>query len=220
MFDLQQERWNAKPRDRICWIPKCEGQRWKVSIHTKLSLGKVGNWYIWSLEETYLNKERKDIQCVSETTCTFGYLFSLPLKIKAGLKDVQFVFCVFIALFFYLICVTYIFCAVLCDHLACINIFFWINIFLFISKTVNYIGYSFLQILLLITCDRHSVFKPGELLILYPNAVFLIFKGTFKWQACFILQYYYWQPPTMWVEISCHKTKAIQFLWQTVLSCD
>lgn len=198
------------------WRPEMES----FHPHQRFSLGKVGNWYIWSLEEIYPNKERKDIKCISETKCTFCYLLLLPLKLKAGLKDVQFVFCVFIALFFYLPCITYSFCAVLCDHLAYIDIFIWINLHQFISETVNSIGYSFLQILLLITCDRHSVFKPSELLILHPNAVFLIFKGTFKGQACFIPQDYYWQPPTMWLEISCHKAKLIQFLWQTILSCD
>lgn len=142
------------------WRPEMES----FHPHQRFSLGKVGNWYIWSLEEIYPNKERKDIKCISETKCTFCYLLLLPLKLKAGLKDVQFVFFVFIALFFYLPCITYSFCAVLCDHLAYIDIFIWINLLLFISETVNSIGYSFLQILLLITCDRHSVFKPGELL--------------------------------------------------------
>lgn len=161
----------------------------------------------------------KDMKCISETKCTFVYLLSLPLKLKARLKDAQFIFWIFIALSLYLLCIIYfvfvLFC--LCGHLASISILIWINILPFISETVNCIGCSFLYLSLLIICDRHSILKHGELLILCPNAVFLIIKGTFKGQACFILQAYYWQPPTMWVEISCPKTKFIPFLWQTVL---
>lgn len=76
------------------------------------------------LEEIYPNKERKDIKCISETKCTFGYLLSLPLKLKAKLKNVQFIFCILIALFSYWVCIIYIFVLFcLCDHLTYINIF-------------------------------------------------------------------------------------------------
>lgn len=84
------------------------------------------------------------MKCISETKCTSGYLLSLQLKLKARLKDVDFIFSIFIALSFYLLFIIHIFCAVLCDHLASISIFIWINILPFISETVNCIGCSFL----------------------------------------------------------------------------
>lgn len=144
---LKQERLNARRKNRI-WRPYTQS----FHPYNGLSLGKADNWYICSLEEIYLHKERKDIKWISETKCTFGYLLSLMLKPKARLKDAQFIFWFFIAMIFYLFCIIHIFVlSCLCDHLAYINIFFWINILLFISEVVNCTGYSFLHALVLIT---------------------------------------------------------------------
>lgn len=140
------------------WRPQME----RLHPYHSLSLGKADNW-----RNVSSHKERKDTKWISETKCIFDYLLSLPLKLKARLKDVQFIFYFFIALLFCLLCITYIFVL----SFVTINNFIWINTLLLTSETVNCIG-SFLHILLPITFDRHLVLKPGEVLMLYPNAVF------------------------------------------------
>ena len=211
MPGLKQERWNARPRNRICWSTK--------ALYAKLrsiqrTFFRESRQLMYMFTGGKLSTERNDIKCISETKCTFGYLLSFMLKPKARLKDAQFIFCFFIAMFFYLFCILHIFVLLcLCNHHAYVNIFFWINILLFISETVNCMGYSSLHVLLLITCDRHQANKTGGFPMLYLS---LIFKG----KACSILQDYYRQPPTMWVEISGHKTKFIDFVWQNILSLD
>lgn len=173
---LKQDKWNANPRDRICWRPEMES----FHPYQRLSLGKADDWYICSLEETYPNKELKDIRWISETMHIW-LLVITSIEAKSQVKrDKVCILHLYCSAFLFALYNIYFLLFCLCDHLAYISIFIWINILLFISETVNCIVYSFLHILLLITCDSHSVFKPGELLILYPNAVFLMFKGMLK----------------------------------------
>lgn len=213
MPGLKQERWNAKPRNGICQILKLKARDGKLPSIPEAFFRK-SRQLIYLFTGGNISQQGKEGHKVHLWDKMHIWLLVITsIKAKSQVKRCTvYISHLYCSVFLYAFCkIHFFFVAVLCDHLPYMNILIWINIFPITSETVNCIGYPFLHVLLLITCDKHSVLQPGELLIQCPNASFSIFKGTFKGQACFTLQDYYWQPPTKWVKIPCNKTKFIHF---------
>lgn len=122
----------------------------------------IYNGYICSSEESYPRKEWKDIKYTSETKmhARLPGTLSLMWKPKTKLKDMHFIFCFFIVVFFYLLCILYIFmllCHAVLSWLVFISVFFfWVNTLLLISEIVNCKGYRFQHILLLVMCNKQG----------------------------------------------------------------